>query len=49
MNQWHRQVQKIVEEIDACIRRREDETLTLSRLSRSFGYSADRKQWREAA
>lgn len=39
MIQWHRQVQKIVEEIDACIKRREDETLTLSRLSRSLGYS----------
>ncbi|MCM1057634.1 MAG: helix-turn-helix transcriptional regulator [Firmicutes bacterium] len=34
-----RQVQKIVEEIDECIRQRKDEKLTLSDLSQKFGYS----------
>lgn len=39
MSEWHRQVQKMVEEIDVCIRQRNDEELTLSRLSQKMGYS----------
>lgn len=39
MSQWHRNVQRIVDEIDACIRRQDDEALTLNRLARRLGYS----------
>ncbi|MCM1193942.1 MAG: helix-turn-helix transcriptional regulator [Butyrivibrio sp.] len=39
MCEWHRQVQKIVEEIDECILQKKDEKLTLSCLSQKFGYS----------
>ena len=39
MYEWHKQVQIIVEEIDNCIIRRDDEALTLGFLSRKLGYS----------
>ena len=39
MSEWYRLVQTIVEEIDECIKEGNDETLTLSNLSRKLGYS----------
>ena len=39
MYEWHRQIQIIINEIDACIRRRDDETLTLHWLAQLLGYS----------
>lgn len=39
MGEWERMVQIIVEEVDACIKRREDEAVTLSVLSQRLGYS----------
>ena len=39
MNQWHKQIQVIIDEIDACIKECDDEMLTLSPLSGKFGYS----------
>ena len=39
MREWHRQVQNIVDEIDACIKAKTDEALTLAHLSRKLGYS----------
>ena len=39
MSEWHRQIQSIIDEIDLCIRRRDDESLTLEHLARRLGYS----------
>lgn len=39
MYEWHKQIQIIVDEIDACIRHHHDEALTLRFLSRKLGYS----------
>ena len=39
MYEWHRQIQIIVDEIDHCIKHRDDEALTLRFLSRKLGYS----------
>jgi len=39
MYEWHRQIQIIVDEIDECIKNRDDEALTLRFLSRKLGYS----------
>ena len=39
MNEWKRLVQEIVEEIDECIKKRNDEALTLSVLAQKLGYS----------
>ena len=39
MYEWHRQIQVIVDEIDECIKHRDDESLTLRFLSRKLGYS----------
>lgn len=39
MNEWYKLVQTIVEEVDECIKRRNDESLTLYCLSRKLGYS----------
>jgi len=36
---WHKQIQRIVNEIDACIKRHDDEALTLNNLSHKLGYS----------
>jgi AraC-like DNA-binding protein len=37
--EWHRQIQTVVNEIDECIKHRDDEALTLRFLSRKLGYS----------
>ncbi|MCI8562408.1 MAG: helix-turn-helix transcriptional regulator [Lachnospiraceae bacterium] len=39
MSEWYRLVQTIIEEIDICIKKHNDEALTLSSLSQKFGYS----------
>lgn len=39
MQEWLRQIQNIIDEIDGCIRRHEDEALSLRELSRRLGYS----------
>lgn len=39
MCQWHRNIQRMIDEIDACIRREDDEASTLSRLAGKLGYS----------
>ena len=39
MGEWERLVQIIVEEVDECIKKRNDEALTLSTLARKLGYS----------
>ena len=39
MYEWHRQIQIIIGEIDDCIRRRDDEALTLHSLAGKLGYS----------
>ena len=39
MYQWHRQIQHIVDEIDQCIQRQENESATLQRLAQKLGYS----------
>lgn len=39
MYEWHRQIQMIVNAIDDCIQRRDDEALTLAALSHRLGYS----------
>lgn len=39
MNQWHKQIQIMIDEIDNCIKNHDDEVLTLSRLSDKLGYS----------
>lgn len=39
MQQWYKNVQDMVDEIDTCIRERKDESLTLQHLARHLGYS----------
>lgn len=39
MYEWHKQIQIVVDEIDECIKHRDDEALTLRFLSRKLGYS----------
>ena len=39
MCQWHRNIQRMIDEIDACIRREDDEASTLSRPAGKLGYS----------
>ena len=39
MCQWHRNIQRMIDEIDACIRREDDEASTLSHLAGKLGYS----------
>lgn len=41
MSEWHQLVQTLIDETDACIRKRESDLLTLSALSRKLGYSED--------
>ena len=36
---WHRNIQRIIEEIDKCIKSRSDEDITLSSIAKRFGYS----------
>lgn len=37
--EWHKNIQSIVDEMDGCIKRHEDEALTLRALSKKLGYS----------
>lgn len=39
MNEWNKNIQLIICEIDACIKRHDDEALALSRLAERMGYS----------
>lgn len=39
MNEWHKQVQGIVNEIDICIKQKNDDALTLTALAEKLGYS----------
>lgn len=39
MYEWHEMVQKIVDEIDLCIKNQNNEALTLTRLAQRLGYS----------
>ena len=39
MYEWHKNIQSIVDEMDGCIKRHEDEALTLHALSHKLGYS----------
>lgn len=39
MNEWNKNIQFIICEIDACIKRHDDEVLALSRLAERMGYS----------
>lgn len=39
MCEWQRQIQKIIEEIDLCIRRKDSEALSLRHLAEKSGYS----------
>lgn len=39
MYEWHRQTQKIVDDIDRCIKNRDDDGLTLKAIARERGYS----------
>ena len=39
MHDWYRNIQKIVDEIDSCIKNKNDEDITLSRLAGKLGYS----------
>ena len=41
MSEWHQLIQTLIDETDACIRKRESDLLTLSALSRKLGYSED--------
>lgn len=39
MQEWYRQIQLLIDEIDDCIRNKNDEALTLSFLAKKLGYS----------
>ena len=39
MCEWHKNIQRIVEEIDICIKKQTDETLTLKYLADKLDYS----------
>ena len=39
MYDWYRNIQDIIDKIDACIKNHDDEALALSRLAKSLGYS----------
>lgn len=39
MYEWHRKIQTMVDEIDRCIKKHDDETLTLHHISQKLGYS----------
>lgn len=39
MCEWQRRIQKIIEEIDLCIRRKDNEDMSLRRLAEKSGYS----------
>jgi hypothetical protein len=37
--EWHKQIQVVIQEIDNCIKSKNDEILTLSYLAKKLGYS----------
>ena len=39
MYEWHKQIQVVIQEIDNCIKSKNDEILTLSYLAKQLGYS----------
>lgn len=39
MYEWHRQIQKIIDDIDRCIENRDDDSLTLQAIANDNGYS----------
>ena len=39
MEQWSRSIQDLIDQIDRCIRRRDDEALTLRSVAAELGYS----------
>lgn len=39
MSQWHRNIQRVLEDMDACIKRQDDDALTLTYLAEKAGYS----------
>lgn len=39
MYEWHKNIQQIVDEIDVCIKNKEDETVSLTHLAQKLGYS----------
>ncbi len=39
MYEWHKQIQVVIQEIDNCIKSKNDEILTLSYLAKKLGYS----------
>lgn len=39
MDPWYKNIQRIIEEIDICIKSKRDEELTLTHLANKFGYS----------
>ena len=39
MLEWQRYVQQLVDEIDGCIQKKSDDTLTLTYLAQKLGYS----------
>ena len=39
MNEWQQQMQSMIDEIDSCIKKHNDEALALSNLSHRMGYS----------
>lgn len=39
MDEWQKQIQVLILEIDECIKRKEDEALTLSALAKKLGFS----------
>ncbi len=39
MDEWQKQIQDLIQEIDNCIKRKEDEALTLSALAKKLGFS----------
>lgn len=38
--QWHKNIQRVLDDIDACIRRQDGDALALARLAGKWGYSA---------
>lgn len=39
MYQWYKNIQQVIEEIDRCIREKQDEVISLEQLAKKFGYS----------
>lgn len=40
MSEWHRIMQAVIDEMDACIKAKQDEKMTLESTARRLGYSA---------